>query len=97
MESLEELLKDELLEDAELSSEDTAAIEAEVEAEFSLVGQAAAAEAAVKARTIDWHFMIEREWVLQEKRIYSEKNGQGKYASFCVQNQRNGRCEGAEG
>lgn len=69
-ELLEDLLEDELLEDAELSSEDTAAafaaVEAAVEAELSLVGQAAAAEAAVKTRTMDWHLMVEREWMLQE-------------------------------
>lgn len=61
----EELLEDELLADAELPVVDTELVAevvgVAVELGCPLVGQAATADMADKARTVDWYFMIVKE------------------------------------
>lgn len=87
---LEELLEDEdeLLEDTDWFSEVAESapaavepVEAVVEPDACLVGHAAAAEMADKARRTDWHFMMmirECKFWGEKRRYGSEKNGQGK-------------------
>lgn len=75
LEPLEELLEDELLEAVDKLSVDAVsavlaleAVEAALELECSLVGQAAAAEMAVRASAMDWHFMLTSEWIFYHKK-----------------------------